>query len=40
MATIQSFINDRLFIGQSPQFLEQLIELAAEAEAAQREVGE
>jgi hypothetical protein len=38
MATVQSFIADGLFIGQKPQFLEQLMELAAEAEAAQREV--
>jgi hypothetical protein len=38
MATVQSFIADGLFIGQSPQFLEQLRDLASEAEAARREV--
>jgi hypothetical protein len=37
MATVQSFIADGLFIGQNPQFLEQLMELASEAEAAHRE---
>ena len=37
MATVQSFIADGLFIGQNPQFLEQLKELASEAEAARRE---
>jgi hypothetical protein len=37
IATVQSFIDDRLFFGQSPHFLEQLMELAAEAEAANRE---
>jgi hypothetical protein len=37
IATVQSFIDDRLFFGQSPAFLEMLMELAAEAEAAQRE---
>jgi ferritin-like protein len=37
MATVQSFIADGLFIGQNPQFLEQLMELASEAEAARRE---
>jgi hypothetical protein len=37
MATVRSFIADGLFIGQNPQFLEQLMELAAEADAAQRE---
>jgi hypothetical protein len=37
MATVQSFIADRLFFGQSPQFLEQLMDLASEAEAARRE---
>ena len=37
MATVQSFIADGLFIGQNPQFLEQLMELAAEADAARRE---
>jgi Ferritin-like domain len=40
MATVQSFIADGLFIGQNPHFLELLMELAAEAEASQREVGE
>jgi hypothetical protein len=38
MATVQSFIADGLFIGQNPQFLEQLRDLASEAEAARREV--
>jgi hypothetical protein len=33
-----SFIADGLFIGQNPQFLERLMELASEAEAARREV--
>ena len=36
MATVQSFIADRLFFGQNAAFLEQLMELATEAEAAQR----
>jgi hypothetical protein len=38
MATVQSFIADRLFIGQNPQFVEQLMDLASEAETARREV--
>jgi len=38
MATVQSFIADGLFNGQDPRFLEQLMELASEAEAARREV--
>jgi hypothetical protein len=38
-ATVQSFIADGLFFGQNPQFTEQLMELAFEAEAASREVG-
>jgi hypothetical protein len=37
MATVQAFIADRLFFGQNPQFLEQLTDLASEAEAARRE---
>ena len=37
MATVQSFIADRLFFGQNPAFLEQLMDLASEAEAARRE---
>jgi len=37
MATVQAFIADRLFFGQNPQFLEQLMDLASEAEAARRE---
>jgi hypothetical protein len=37
MATVQSFIADRLFFGQNLQFLEQLMDLASEAEAARRE---
>jgi hypothetical protein len=38
MATVQSFIADGLFIGQTPQFLEQLMDLASEADAASRQV--
>lgn len=38
MATVQSFIADRFFVGQNPQFLEILMDLASEAEAAHREV--
>ncbi|MCU1336731.1 MAG: hypothetical protein JWO19_2312 [Bryobacterales bacterium] len=37
MATVQAFIADGLFIGQNPAFLEQLMDLASEAEAARRE---
>jgi hypothetical protein len=37
MATVQSFIADGLFIGQDPHFLQQLMELASEAESAHRE---
>jgi Ferritin-like domain len=37
MATVQAFIADGLFIGQNPAFLEQLRDLASEAEAARRE---
>lgn len=37
MATVQSFIADRLFFGQNPAFIEQLMELATEAEAARRD---
>jgi len=37
MATVQSFISDGLFIGQNPAFLEQLMDLASEADAARRE---
>jgi hypothetical protein len=36
MATVQSFIADGLFIGQDPQFLEQLKDLASEADSASR----
>ena len=36
MATVQSFIADGLFIGQNPQFLEQLMDLASEADSASR----
>src|SRR5258708_21771374 len=36
-AAIQSFINDGLFIGQPQAFLEQLMNLAMEAEAAHRQ---
>jgi hypothetical protein len=38
IATVQSFIADGLFIGQDPHFLQQLMELASEAESAHREV--
>jgi hypothetical protein len=38
MATVQSFIADGLFIGQPAQFLEQLMELASEAESVRREI--
>jgi hypothetical protein len=37
MATVQAFIADRLFFGQNPAFIQQLMELASEAEAARRE---
>jgi hypothetical protein len=37
MATVQAFVADRLFFGQNPMFLEQLMDLASEAEAAQRQ---
>jgi hypothetical protein len=37
-AAIQSFIADGLFIGQSKEFVGLLLELATEADAAQREV--
>jgi hypothetical protein len=40
MATVQAFIGDRLFFGQNPMFIEQLMELATEAEAARREGGD
>jgi hypothetical protein len=36
MATVQSFIADGLFIHQNPQFLEQLMDLASDAEAVRR----
>jgi len=36
MATVQAFIADGLFVGQNQAFLEQLMELATEAEAAER----
>jgi Ferritin-like domain len=39
-ATVQAFIADGLFFGQNPQFLEQLMDLASEAEAARRENGD
>jgi hypothetical protein len=38
MATVQSFIADGLFIGQNPQFLEQLMDLASEADSASRQI--
>jgi hypothetical protein len=37
VATVQAFIADRLFFGQNAQFLEQLMDLASEAEAARRQ---
>jgi len=37
MATVQSFVADRLFQGQNPQFVEQLMDLASAAEAAHRD---
>jgi hypothetical protein len=37
MTTVQSFIADGLFIGQNPQFLEQLMDLASAAESAHRD---
>jgi Ferritin-like domain len=37
MATVQAFIADGLFTNQNPAFLEQLMDLASEAEAARRE---
>ena len=38
-ATVEFFANDGLFIGQGPDFLDFLNELAQEADAAQREIG-
>jgi hypothetical protein len=38
VATINSFIADGLFMGQSQQFIETLTEMATEADAAQRRV--
>jgi hypothetical protein len=38
MATVQAFIDDGLFTNQSGQFIEQLKDLASEAEAVRREV--
>lgn len=40
IAAIKSFIDDRLFVGQPQAFLEQLMDLASEAEAAQRKGGD
>ena len=37
MATVRSFIADGLFIGQNPAFIEQLMDLASEADAASRQ---
>jgi len=34
---ITGFINDGLFIGQSREFLERLLDMAADADAARRE---
>ena len=36
VATIQAFTNDGLFVGQSPQFLQLLNQMARQADAAQR----
>jgi hypothetical protein len=36
VATIKSFTADRLFEGQSPKFFRTVLELAREADAAQR----
>ena len=40
VATIQSFIDDRLFFGQTPAFLEQVMDLAMAAEAVRRQGAE
>jgi hypothetical protein len=37
MATVKAFVDDRLFFGQNPMFIEQLMDLASAAEAAQRQ---
>jgi hypothetical protein len=37
IATVQAFVADRLFEGQNPQFVEQLMDLASAAEAAHRD---
>lgn len=36
IAAVKSFIGDNLFVGQNPAFLEALMDLASEAESAQR----
>jgi hypothetical protein len=36
MAAAKGFIADNLFVGQTPAFLEQLLDIASEAEAAER----
>jgi hypothetical protein len=38
MAVVRSFIADGLFIGQNPQSVEQLMELATDVDAARREL--
>jgi len=38
VASVQSFKDDGLFIGQSPKFLDMLFDLANEADAAKREI--
>jgi hypothetical protein len=38
VATIQSFVADGLFFGQSKRFINLLFELAAEADEARREI--
>jgi hypothetical protein len=38
MATINSFVADGMFIGQSPAFIQLLQELAQQADAAVRQV--
>jgi hypothetical protein len=36
MAAAKGFIANNLFVGQLPAFLEQLLDIASEAEAAER----
>jgi hypothetical protein len=37
VATIESFTADGLFVGQSKKFLDRLMDMAADADAARRE---